>query len=405
MSSDVGTNSSVHPAAQIAQSLRAFGLPRDLDDQLIEEIAWGINTPNDSERRLAVHSNLRNCSLVCRSWLYSSRKHISFIVRESTVVAFIQHCLQRSSSILPSTIRRLIWRGINPTPLVPFLHGFPQLRSLAFWISVPPNIPILPTVVELTLHRVEFTNWTTMSHFLEHFPSLRHFREFNVVIGQTPIGARMSALPELQTLRLSAEPYLTRELVAVSHPLVALELRLDLPVRFGTPRLQLMSQYLHKLGNHLHRLHICVPRGFRFLDSDSLTSLNIQSNNSLSRLAIEHFIQCSISSSNEIHLGIDPVLASLLSNMLSQRSIEHLVLEVLTVDADDPNTRRLRQHEFTLRDMGVRSLTFYIGDRFEFDVAGRGIEYWPAGLKERLGEEFGGGDSDWRGEILFELRV
>ncbi|KAJ7612538.1 hypothetical protein FB45DRAFT_1116980 [Roridomyces roridus] len=329
LSEDVGSNFSLQPA-RIAPSLRPFGLPRDLDDQLIEEIARGINTPSDSERRRA-------------------------------------------------------------------------LRSLAFWISVPPNIPTLPTVVELTLHRVEFTNWTTMSQFLEHFPSLRHFREFNVVIGQTPIGARMSALPELQTLRLSAEPYLTRELVAVSHPLVALELWLDLPVRFGTPRLQLMSQYLRKLGNHLHHLHICVPRGLRFLDSP--TSLDVQSNTSLSRLTIEHFIQCSISSTNEIHLGIDPVLASLLSNILSQRPIQHLVLEVLTVDAGDPNTRRLRQHEFTLRDMGVRSLTLYIGDRFEFSVAGHGVEYWPQGLKERLGEEFGGGDSDWRGQILFELRV
>lgn len=245
------------------QSVHSPGLPRDLDDQIIEEIARGLHDSMDLDRREEVRLELRKFSLVCRSWLHSTRKHISFIVRESTMFGFIQ-CLNSPLKILPSTIRRLVLRGITSDYMLPLLRDCSLLRSLELSVSIPRGFPELPNVVELTLQRIEFLDWAAFGTFISRFPALQKFREFNVIF--TRAVADSNSVPALRSLHVSSEPYFMKELAATSHPLLAERLRLDLPARLTGPHLQHMSDYLRKLDGRLRYLHISVPnRWFKFL--------------------------------------------------------------------------------------------------------------------------------------------
>lgn len=245
------------------QSVHSPGLPRDLDDQIIEEIARGLHDSMDLGRREEVRSRLRDCSLVCRSWLHYTRKHISFIVRESTLFGFVQ-CLNSPFKILPSTIRRLIMRGITSDYILPVLHDCSLLRSLEISVSIPRSFPELPNLVELTLHRIEFLDWAAFGTFISSFPALETLREFNVVF--TKGSADGGYIPELRSVHLSSDSHFMRALATTPHPLLADKLRLQLPARLSERQLQHMSDYLRKLDSRLKYLRVSVPAGwYKFL--------------------------------------------------------------------------------------------------------------------------------------------
>ncbi|KAJ7500644.1 hypothetical protein B0H11DRAFT_1909068 [Mycena galericulata] len=303
------------PPSDAIEMTHSPGLPRDLDDQIIGEIARGLYDSVDPGRRE------EDCSL---------------------------------------------------------------LRSLELSVSIPGGFPSLPNMLDLTLHRIEFLDWAAFETFMSSFPALRDFQEFNVLFTRvTQASGRSSILRDLRSLRISSAPYFIRELAA--HPLLADNLRLDLPIRLTAPHLQYMSDYLRKLDSRLKYLHISVPdRWSKFLGVS--LQLDMRLNTALRGLTMDHFVQCHMSE-EETKVGFNADMVNLLSHVGSQCPIEALVLEVVIIQEGTLDELSFGQFEQKLEAPSLRnvsSITFCIRERFRLP----GVEYWPTNLKEILRAEF-----------------
>ncbi|KAJ7830648.1 hypothetical protein B0H14DRAFT_2806782 [Mycena olivaceomarginata] len=218
--------------------------------------------------------DLRACSLVCRQWLPSSRRHLF----ESTTYA-----------------RTLDFRLRTPEidPLGPeILHHMPMVRNLRNVVlgSLPPspeNFPVLSRVVKLSLQHTEFPSCAELVKSLAKFPALRELELAWVTCVDVGLNAWPrfpSGLEYLSIQGFARTPGILQWLSSDDYPRTR-ALALHIPNDAPDPALlSTVSKFLRCLDGHLQYLRLAMYPSPNLQCAKAGIQLNVQ------RLRIGHGI-------------------------------------------------------------------------------------------------------------------
>ena len=177
-------------------AIRMLSLPVELEIQIIDEIGkeGDITIPRANARHLRT---LSSCSLVCKSWLDSSRVHLFRFIYLRDVDDF--HVLCEAFNSGSSHLKELV-RGIhvedNSVASRAATHLIPLLPNLSFWrsASLKRSASLLTftprdqislkshaTITSLCLDSVVLDKSTSFLTILSSFPSLSVLRVMGVV--------------------------------------------------------------------------------------------------------------------------------------------------------------------------------------------------------------------------------
>ncbi|KAF8168656.1 Alpha/Beta hydrolase protein [Mycena galopus ATCC 62051] len=319
-------------------------MPPELTDRTID-FQW------ESQR------NLRACSLVCKQWLPSSRRHIftSITVRPDGRFAAL---VQSPSNVVGNYTRILNFPGCQwphemDDTVSRVARHLPTLHNLTTVIvgSFPPSpkiFPVLPQVTKLSLQHTRFASGSDFAEFLSKFTTLRELELAWLTLAHND--GVWPCLTELEYLGLQGferAPDILRWLSSADYSPRPHKLALSIPNDAPDPdALSILSKFLQRLDGHLQYLRLEV------LPSTYLQWTFVQLNpgclSSLQRLRIGHGINF-YPSSTVAPLGACRVFPAVLEIALGITSRNRLA--ELTFDVDvvpDPWT--------TSSDSGIRTI-------------------------------------------------
>ncbi|KAJ7333445.1 hypothetical protein DFH08DRAFT_881250 [Mycena albidolilacea] len=239
--------------------------------------------------------DLRACSLVCRQWLPSSRRHLF----ESTTVRPDARFLPFLSSVVTKYARTLDFRLWPPEmdPLGPeILHHMPMVLNLRNVVlgSLPPspeNFPVLSRVVKLSLQHTEFPSCAELVESLAKFPALRELELAWVTcvdVGHNVWPRFPSGLEYLSIQGFAQTPGILQWLSSDDYPRTR-ALALHIPNDAPDPALlSTVSKFLRCLDGHLQYLGLAMYPSPNL--QSSLAVLDLGGLSNVQRLRIGHGI-------------------------------------------------------------------------------------------------------------------
>ncbi|CAK5274555.1 unnamed protein product [Mycena citricolor] len=336
------------------RSVGGLVLPPELTDRIVDFL-WQSRP------------DLFRCSLVCRHWVATSRKHLfeCFIVKTSGAFFSLLHSVLRNHTRI---LDFRLWPSNSHPTALSLLPSLSLLRGLTVLVlgSFPPDhddLPVLPHVRCLSLQHTKFRSAAQFARLMARLPDVSELKLAWVTWGDAtdgryPYGAFEAPLEHLSVRGFQTNPDVLTWLRAGADAPQTKGLSLHIPSAKLPSIIPVFAGFITGLNGILQDLHLDVHPCPSL--EDNLRLLGLETLTSLRRFRIGHGIYFHWITS---HYRLLPSVLGLHSMLSSSTCLEEIIFDVdlmptvnYTLSPQDGNEFRLR--DLVLQTRAIPSVRF-----------------------------------------------